>query len=133
LFRGGENLTEQVDEVYLQKKIQAVRRKEKSVKVTFVLAPILIIIGWAMYNYKIYHYFLGTVWVEYPFRPLGLVPIILGILTIPVGILELSYYRRQKKKYMEQLRQLQLIKCPKCGKELFQKFPYCPSCGNPLK
>ena len=108
--RGGENLTEQVDEVYLQKKIQAVRRKEKSVKVTFVLAPILIIIGWAMNDYKIYHYlpsYLGGPWVEYPFRPLGLVPIILGILAIVVGILELSYYRLQKKKYMKQLRQLQ--------------------------
>ena len=112
--RGGENLTEQVDEVYLQNRIQRIRTKEKSVeksaKVTFILAPILIMIGWAMNNYKIYHYlpsYLGGPWVEYPFRPLGLVPIILGILAIVVGILELSYYRLQKKKYMKQLRQLQ--------------------------
>jgi len=106
--RGGENLTEQVDEVYLQKKIQKIRTKEKSVKVTFILTPILIIVGWTMNNYKIYHFSpLGGTWVEYPFRPLGFVPIIIGILAIPVGILELYYYRLQKKKYMEQLSQLQ--------------------------
>jgi uncharacterized integral membrane protein len=103
-----KNLTNQANEVYLQKKIQAIRRKEKSVKVTFILAPILIIIGWAMNNYEIYHFSpLGGTWVEYPFRPLGLVPIIMGILAIVVGILELYYFRLQKKKYMEQLRQRQ--------------------------
>jgi len=102
-------LTEQVDEVYLQKKIQRIRTKEKQSKVAIIVgAPILIIIGWAMNNYKIYHYSpLGGTWVEYPFRPLGLVPIIMGILAIVVGPLELYYYRLQKKKYMEQLRQLQ--------------------------
>jgi len=102
-------LTEQVDEAYLQKKIQEIRRKDKQSKVAIIVgAPILIIIGWAMYNFKIYHRSpFGTSWVEYPFRPFGLVPIIGGILAIVIGSLGLYYRRLQKKKYMEQLRQLQ--------------------------
>jgi len=107
IFVGVKDLADQADEVYLQKKIQAIRRREKSVKVTFIVAPIFFIIGWVMYNFKIFHHVpFGGYW-EYPFRPVGLAAIILGILTIPVGILELYYYRLQKKKYMKQLRQLQ--------------------------
>ena len=95
-------MTDQAKEVDLQKKI---RRTKKSSIVDIIVGSIFLILGWPLYNLAIHHYFLGAIWTEYPYRPVGLALIIGGILLIGVGIVGLFYFRLQTKKYREQLRQ----------------------------
>ena len=98
-------MTDQAKEVYSQKKIQQIRRTKKYSIADIIVGIIFIIFGWPLYNMAIYHHFLGTVLIEHPYRPLGLIWIVMGTFLIVIGIVGLSYSRLQTKKYREQLRQ----------------------------
>ena len=100
------SLTDQANEASLQKKIQDIRRRERNDKISIVLAPILIIVGWPLYNFVVYHYVPFGVVTKHPYRWIGFLLIVLGIVTIVINIVHLAYLRLQKKKYMEQLRQM---------------------------
>jgi len=106
ILLGVKELTGQAKkEVDLQKKIQEIRRTNKWSKVDIIIGIAFIILGWTLYNLAIRHYFLGTVWIEYPYRHAGLVLIVSGISLIVIGIAGLSYSRLQTKKYREQLKE----------------------------
>lgn len=102
-----KNLTDQGDEVYLQKKIQKIRRKERNDKIGIIIGVVLIMVGWPLYNFKIHHHVLGGVSIEHPYLWAGFLLLVLGIFATVFNIVDLAYFRLQKKKYMEQLRQLQ--------------------------
>jgi len=113
-------LTEQAKIAYLQEKIHEAKRKERGGYASVIIGASFTIVGVICY-------------VLYSHQLLGIGLIILGIILGVTGYVEVFYYSAQMTKSMEELRLMATtIKCPKCGKQILQKTPYCPFCGNSL-
>ena len=135
-----EELTEQAKIAYLQEKIKEVSKKKRSGWISTAVGFILAIMGYALYIWKVDYYRLTALGQEvflrseYPYQLGGILAIIAGIALTAIGFVENIYCATQEAKFMEQLRLMATtIKCPKCGKQILKKTPYCPFCGKPLE